>query len=254
MRSMKSELVYMAMGFLYLVSFNAWSADVNDLDCLLEPNMEVKVSSPVSGILDKVKVERGDRVRKGSVILTLKSSVEKASVDLARARADFAGRKAERNEDLYKQDLISIHEKDELVTEARIAEMELKEAVETLKLRTMRSPITGVIVERNSSPGEYVGVDSILTIASIDPLNVEVIVPVERLGEVKKGAIADIYPGEPIGGRYQAKVIIVDEVIDAASGTFGVRLELPNPGHKIPAGLKCKVRFSTQESVSINKK
>ena len=34
-----------------------------------------------------------------------------------------------------------------------------------------------------------------------------------------------------------------DRVVDAASGTFGVRLELPNPGYRLPAGLKCKVRF-----------
>jgi multidrug efflux pump subunit AcrA (membrane-fusion protein) len=37
---------------------------------------------------------------------------------------------------------------------------------------------------------------------------------------------------------------IVDRVVDAASGTFGIRLEIPNPGNRIPAGLKCKVRFS----------
>ena len=36
----------------------------------------------------------------------------------------------------------------------------------------------------------------------------------------------------------------VARVIDAASGTFGVRLELPNPGNAIPAGAKCKVRFA----------
>jgi hypothetical protein len=35
----------------------------------------------------------------------------------------------------------------------------------------------------------------------------------------------------------------VDRVIDAASGTFGVRLELPNRERKIPAGVRCRVRF-----------
>jgi hypothetical protein len=35
----------------------------------------------------------------------------------------------------------------------------------------------------------------------------------------------------------------VDRVIDAASGTFGVRLQLSNPGNRIPAGLRCTVRF-----------
>jgi membrane fusion protein (multidrug efflux system) len=39
-------------------------------------------------------------------------------------------------------------------------------------------------------------------------------------------------------------VTVVDKVVDAASGTFGVRLELPNPDLKLPAGLKCTVRFN----------
>ena len=44
-------------------------------------------------------------------------------------------------------------------------------------------------------------------------------------------------------GEYEAKVTIVDKVVDAASGTFGVRLEMPNPEHRITPGLKCKVIF-----------
>jgi len=38
-------------------------------------------------------------------------------------------------------------------------------------------------------------------------------------------------------------VKMVDRVIDAASGTFGIRLELPNRNREIPAGARCRVRF-----------
>jgi multidrug efflux pump subunit AcrA (membrane-fusion protein) len=44
-------------------------------------------------------------------------------------------------------------------------------------------------------------------------------------------------------GTYQAKIVVVDKVIDAASGTLGVRLQLPNPDNRIPAGIKCSVVF-----------
>ena len=54
---------------------------------------------------------------------------------------------------------------------------------------------------------------------------------------------AEVVPEGPVGGRNRARVTIVDEVIDAASGTFSVRLELPNRDYEIPAGLKCAVRF-----------
>ena len=41
--------------------------------------------------------------------------------------------------------------------------------------------------------------------------------------------------------------MIVDPVIDGASGTFGVRLRLPNPDRVVPAGLRCQVRFLAAE-------
>ena len=234
-------------GALLVLLFAAVAApgeEYDDLDGLLEPSEVVEVGSQVPGILEEVLVERGDRVQENQVLARLKAGVERASVDLAQARVEFGKRKAIRNEDLYQKQLISIHEKDEIETEIQISELQLREAIERLELRTILSPIQGVVVKRLHAPGEYVGeVDSILTVACINPLNVEVIVPVDRFGTIKSGMKAQIRPESPIGGVHLAEVTVVDQVIDAASGNFGVRLELPNPLYQLPAGVNCKVRF-----------
>ena len=47
-----------------------------------------------------------------------------------------------------------------------------------------------------------------------------------------------------MNGNYEAKITIVDRVADAASGTFRVALDLPNPDHSLPSGLKCMVQFT----------
>ena len=218
----------------------------HSFDGLVEPSEVVKVSSRISGILEKIIVKRGDRLKKGQVIALLDSKIEKAGVDLALARMEFGKRKVLRNEELYLKRLISIHEKDEMETELRILKLQLREAQEKLAIRTIRSPIDGVVVERFLSPGEYVGEEAIMKIARINPLYVEVVVPVEVFGKIKKGMMAEVRPEFPEPRKYSARVIIVDRVIDAASGTFGVRLELPNPNYLLPAGLKCKVVFSVK--------
>ena len=74
-------------------------------------------------------------------------------------------------------------------------------------------------------------------------MRVEVFIPTQFYGEVNVGDRALVQPEEPIGGIHSAIVIVVDPVLDAASGTFGVRLELPNPEQLLPAGLKCKIAF-----------
>src|SRR5882672_2870146 len=160
---------------------------------LVEPYLEVKISSGVPGILDEVLVQRGDYVKKDQVLARLQSDVEKATCDLTRAKAEFAARKAKRNQELAKRQMISSNDKDELETEAQILQLELKEMEARLKQRTITSPVNGVVVKRSYSPG--------------------------------------------------AVVKVVDPVVDAASGTIGIRLELPNPKHELPAGTKCWVRF-----------
>lgn len=211
--------------------------------CLLEPSSTVDLASETPGVIDEVLVDRGAVVRKGAKLATLRSGVEEASVGLARAKAEFGQRKTGRNDELFAEELISMNERDELVTEAKVAEMELREAEERLRLRRLHSPIDGIVVARHKSGGEYVGNEPIFTLVRIDPLYVEVIVPASRFGSIRKGMVANVRPEAPVGGSYKATVSIVDPVIDAASGTFGVRLILPNAERRLPAGLKCDISF-----------
>jgi RND family efflux transporter MFP subunit len=248
----------------------ATAAEPVELDGLIEPFLIVKVGSAVAGTIESVKVERGDLVKKGQVLAKLESKVERASLALARARAKMQGtvksrqarlkytqRKQQRMEGLFKKKVIPFEEMDESRTNKELAERELEEAMENVGLSeleykrsiavvnrmTIRSPIKGVVMERFLFPGEFVEDQPILKIAQIDPLNVEVFAPVELLGRIEIGMVAKVQPMAPVGGSYPAKVKIVDRVVDAASGTFGVRLEIPNPEYRLPAGLRCKVIF-----------
>jgi RND family efflux transporter MFP subunit len=240
-------------------------------DCLIQPKMVLKLGTSVPGLLSEVLVERGDMVKKGDVVARLESGVEEAAESLARVRCEndatvrssiakleFQRRKDERARQLRKSDSVSVAVADEAETGARVAEQELDEAranlaisklelsraTEILKQRTIRSPINGVVVERTLGPGEYAFDQAhLMTLSQIDPLNVEVYVPLSQFGKIRVGASAEVYPEEPVGGKYTAIVTVVDQVFDAASGTIGVRLELPNPNYAIPAGLKCRVRL-----------
>lgn len=214
-----------------------------EFDAMIYPNETVKLSSQIAGILEEVSVERGDVVKAGQVVARLKAGVEKVEVALAGANVDYQRRKIERNAELARKKLISAQENDDLEGDLKKGELILQEAGEKLKMRTILSTVDGVVTERLLSPGDYVGEAPILKIASIDPLKVEVIVSARKYGSIRKGMRAEIRPEAPVGGLYYGKVTIVDKVIDPASSTFGVRVELANPGFRLPSGLKCRVRF-----------
>jgi RND family efflux transporter MFP subunit len=225
-------------------SGNAGKKLGDPMECLLEPHLIVSVGSPVEGTLSEILVDRGANVTKGQIVARLNSAVEAATVDLKAAQEDFGKRKVARNEELFKKQLISANEKDELETQTRIAGLELKQQQEVLSQRIIRSPLNGVVVERMLGPGERVGNEKILKLAQINPLNVEVIAPLELFGAIRPGMSGEVTLQPLMKGSYAAKVVVVDRVIDAASATFGVRLELPNPGNKFPSGVRCQVRFS----------
>ena len=249
------------------------TAGAAEHDCMIEARQKVDIRSPVEAVIESVQVQRGDLVKKGQIIVTLESGPERAALNLAKSRATMLGelksaearvdltrKKLVRAEELYKQNFVSVNALDEAQADSRLAteqlrqaqenqklaELEVNRAGEVLAMRTVRSPFSGVVVEIMQKPGEFSGSnskDSILKLAEIDPLHIEVVLPVSLYGQVAVGSRGDVMPEAPIGGRYSAVVSVVDRVVDAASGTFGVRLEMPNRERRIPAGVRCRVRF-----------
>jgi RND family efflux transporter MFP subunit len=254
-------------GLCALTVSPVWAAQ---MACVIKPYAEISIGTPVEGLIQTVPVDRGDWVTKGQVIVTIESSLEEATVSLAKAKAEaeaalrssqlkvgFSSRNLERALDLFKTNSIARHDLDQAQTEKslaemsyqeasenkRLAELELHRAVAALHLRTIRSPINGVVVDRLLSPGELARQTPVMKLAQVDPLRVEVYAPLSLLGRLKTGMRADVRPegkGQPV---YQAKIVVVNRVVDSASGTFGVRLEMPNPNNAIAAGLACTVEF-----------
>ena len=142
---------------------------------------------------------------------------------------EFGDRRYVRTLEMFKKELVAIKDMDEAETAKYLAEYELLDANEEkrlskadlerakaiLELKTIRSPLSGVVVERLLTSGEFTKQAPILRLAQIDPLRVEVIVPVALFGRIKVGQSAEVYPEAPVGGTWAAKVTVVDRVIDA---------------------------------------
>jgi RND family efflux transporter MFP subunit len=214
------------------------------LDCLIEPHKTVELATSALGVMKEMNVDRGDIVKAGDVLARLESEVEKANVAHAKARAEFAAKKHSRMDELFKEQMVSAQQLDEAKTEHDLAQAELQKATELLNQRTILSPFSAVVVERYVSPGELVENKKVIKIAQIHPLNVEIIAPVPMLGDFKMGAKVLVFPEGSASKPLTAYVKRVDRVIDASSGTFRVRLDLPNPNFKIPVGVRCKARLA----------
>jgi RND family efflux transporter MFP subunit len=242
-------------------------------DCLIEPYQSLEISSAVTGVVDKVLIKRGDRVNKGQVVFTLDSQVEAAAVELAKfkslavgpiksaqSKIEFSQKKFDRRKEMAAENLLPRQERDDAEAELRLAEAELEAAKESkeqaaieykqqsslLALRTIRSTIDGVVVDQMLHSGETAepgGKKPVLKLAQLDPLKVRVMLPMAVFGKIKLGQSIEVNPEYAPNTKLRATVRRTDKVLDAASGTHIVFLDLPNKSLNIPAGTKCKAQF-----------
>nr|WP_067288419.1 efflux RND transporter periplasmic adaptor subunit [Marinobacterium profundum] len=242
------------------------------LDCLISPGKVVNISSPVPGVIDMLHVQRGDIVEAKASVAQLESEIEKATLALALTRAQMVaeseGERVNLNYDQLQQarfvklsarNMIAEREQDEAERSLKLSRWRLQQSEELqrvrqheyllaeaqLKQKHIHSPISGRVVEVFRHAGEYVDEEPILQVVQLDPLRVEAILPMHLYGRVETGMTASVYPEVNPTQAYGATVTLVDPVGDAASGTFGVRLELPNSDGRLPAGMKCALQFTS---------
>ena len=140
------------------LDFAAWSACATNassqpreptrtFDCIIEPSLRLKISTPVAGVLRDVMVDRGDVIRKGDTLAVLESAVEEANVAVSAVRAqnnstvkgrqsrlEFLERKRSRISQLQSRGSATDVSLDEAETDTRVARNELQEAEFALRL------------------------------------------------------------------------------------------------------------------------
>jgi RND family efflux transporter MFP subunit len=245
-------------------------------ECLIEPMQTVALRSTVAGTIETIHAHRGDRIHKGQVLVTLESGAERATLELARYKSEMTGTVQEaqskleyakrtyvRRRDMHAEKLMSAQDTEDAEGDMKAAEAELQAARESreaarlefeeqqalFQRRTLHSPFDGVIADQLQYEGEVVEPSDptrpILKLEQIDPLRVHVILPRSVFGQIKLGMTGTIAPEAPVGNEVKGRVTIVDSVVDGASGTFSAYVDLPNPTHKIPAGIRCLASFAT---------
>jgi RND family efflux transporter MFP subunit len=256
---------------LSLIGLTGAAQAAATFDCLIEPTQTIELRSTVGGRIEKIAARRGDKVQKGQVLVLLESSAERATAESARYRAimegeeavaqtkyEYAKRKYERKRDMHADKLMSGQERDDAEGEMRsakaevqlaqdnrhVASLEADEQSALLARRSIRAPFNGVVADQLMYVGEVIEPGDpkkpILRLAQLDPLRVHLIMPRTAFGKVQKGMRVQVVPELPAVPRVEGTVVVIDSLIDAASGTFGVFVEVPNAETKVPAGIKCR--------------
>jgi multidrug efflux pump subunit AcrA (membrane-fusion protein) len=218
------------------------TADVST--CLLKPRHVVQLGSPVFGLLAGVFVERSDVVKQGQVLAKLDTTVEETQLALDRFRStnttqveaqkvDLAWNQRElaRRQQLAGNMFSKANDIDEYVTKVEqdrigirkaesdleTARMEANRSEAQLALKILKSPVNGVITEMKLSPGEFIYEQTpIMTIAQVDPLIVDLVVPSDRYRAVKVGMVGEVHLRVRLESQSERANLLVSSITQAA--------------------------------------
>jgi len=189
---------------------------------------DVSITARGSGLIEQVLVERGQRVKRGQALAVLESDL--AAAELRMAEQELRYREAEfaRASTLHDERIVSSEERLRKEIERDMTATEVELARTRLDHSTIRAPFDGTIVERSAVVGQRVVADDgveMFRIVAADPLRARAYVPEAMLAGITRGGQAVVEPADG-GAPVSARVVFVGPLIDAASGTAPVIVEL----------------------------
>lgn len=210
---------------------------------LILPFREVVVASPVQSSITTIPRKEGDTIKAGETLALLYSRIEE--LDMLRAKAalekkEFDNRSAA---NLYADKIISEDEALKNKIELDLARLQYEQAAELFLQRTVKAPISGLIVEKNREVGETVtSAQPLFRLVDITRLFVQFYVRAEDAGSLHLGNTVSIrcpivHPDRVFNGV----VDFIDPRVDAASGLMRVKVLLDNPDGAIKPGLRAIV-------------
>lgn len=228
----------------------------------LNPFEEVTVSAEVEGVLKEVKVQEGSVVAKGVLLAAIDDTdyrleVRRTEAALKQAEATLANTRVEakRKEALFKEELVTKQQFDDVTTRLAVSEAELERdkailAIARQKLTKTRilSPISCVVKEKKVSAGDFVKNGTpLFVIIQPNPIKLRFTVPEKDVGRLRVGQDVtlriDAYPNR----EFHGKVSVINPSLEERTRTLSVEALVPNNDGMLKPGIFAKVVLFTSD-------
>ena len=210
----------------------------------LEAEEEANVATKASGVVTKIFVEEGDRVRAGQALAKLDG--ERLALELARTEVSLNKLKREhdRNEELYKKQLISVEEYERIKSDYETQQAAYNLAKLELDYTTVRAPISGIVSQRYIKVGNTLQMnEQTFMISDFDPLLAVMYAPEKELGKLKVGQDAQLTVDALAGTNFAGTIKRISPIVDATTGTFKVTIEVQDKSRVLKPGMFGRVQI-----------
>ena len=204
----------------------------------IEADAEAGVIAKVAGEIREILVEEGDDVISGQLLARLDGDRLRLELMQSEANLRKAQRDYQRNVDLKDKSLISTGDFEKIKYDMEALDASYNLAKLELSYTDIRAPIDGVIAERFVKVGNTIDVNAItFQVTSLEPLIAYLHVPEREYRRIARGQTAVIAVDALQGSEFNATVARISPVIDPATGTFKITVEVSDPSRRLKPGM-----------------
>lgn len=187
------------------------------------------------GVVESLLVDLGRRVGAGQTLARLESVDQTLALQQAQNRLLNARQRVERQRALKARDVVTAADAEQVEFEFREAGLNVQKAKRELDLTRIVAPFSGVVTARSARVGRLVGDgDTLFRLTALGPLLAAVRLPETSAFTLRIGDGADVLTAA--GARVHARVVRASPMVDAASGTREVVLQLAPRSGLMPGG------------------
>jgi len=205
-----------------------------------EADKETTLTARTGGIIDELTVKQGDHVTEGQVVARIAPEGRVAAVRSAEQALEQARSEAEAAKKLVEQGTLPTLQGDAAMSALRAAESQLETAKAEVEKLEVIAPYDGVIDVLQVEDGAAVNSGTpVATLIALDPII--------GVGEVNESDLGIVRVGEEAelrlvtGNTVTGTVRYVSRAAQAATRTYTVEVEVPNPDLSVPAGMTTEV-------------
>ena len=222
----------------------AWAVSLRAADGVLLPFKEVTVSSAVSGILAEVNVKEGDTVATDDLLAHLIDRVEAREAERFAKLLEQKEFAAHGTQNLFHDKVVSEGEAIEKRLDRDIAKLQNQVALEQLERRKIRSPVTGLVVEKKKEAGEAVNENEVVfRVIDISSVYLQVFVDAQIALKLRNGQAVHVTFPEYSDLQSAGTIDFIDPRIVGASGLVRIKVLIDNADRKLIAGMRGSVAF-----------